>query len=105
MLPYRPAFIVHSIFLPNLTILREKIFLAGDTMRSFDYSKLHAGTRDSEVPGYAAQIHEHKGRQELFLKRLPENPEGLIETAKIQSTEASDEIERIRTTNTRQDSE
>jgi len=70
-------------------------------MRSFDYSKLKAKTWDGEVLGYVAQIHEHKGRQELFLKRQPEDLERLVEIAKIQSTEASNEIEGIRTTNTR----
>lgn len=70
-------------------------------MRSFDYSKLNARTWDSEVLGYVAQIHEYKGRQELFLKRQPKDLERLVEIAKIQSTEASNEIEGIRTTNTR----
>lgn len=70
-------------------------------MRSFDYSKLRTKTWDTEILGYVAQIHEYKGRQELFLKRQPEDLERLVEIAKIQSTEASNEIEGIRTTNTR----
>lgn len=70
-------------------------------MRRFDYTKLKERSWDSELLGYIAQIHEHKGRQDVFLKRQPENLERLIEIAKIQSTEASNEIEGIRTTNTR----
>lgn len=70
-------------------------------MRDFDYSKLRSRTWDSEIVGYVAQIHEYKGRQELYLKQLPDTLDRLIEIAKIQSTEASNEIEGIRTTSTR----
>ena len=36
-------------------------------MRTFDYGKLKERTWDSEILGYIAQIHEYKGRQELYL--------------------------------------
>ena len=64
-------------------------------MREFDYTKLKDRSWDSEVLGYVAQIHECKGRQQ------PAGLERLVEIAKIQSTEASNEIENIRTTNVR----
>lgn len=70
-------------------------------MRSFDYISLASRSWDSEVLGLVAQIHEYKGRQELYLKQKPAELDRLIEIAKIQSTEASNEIEGIRTTNTR----
>ncbi len=70
-------------------------------MRTFDYSKLGEMNYDREILSLVSQIHEHKGRQELFLSQRPEDLERLIEIAKIQSTEASNEIEGIRTTNTR----
>lgn len=70
-------------------------------MRLFDYSRLAGCSWDSEVLGLVAQIHEFKGRQELYLKQKPAELDRLIEIAKIQSTEASNEIEGIRTTNTR----
>lgn len=70
-------------------------------MRSFDYSSLMHRTWDSEILGLVAQIHEYKGRQELYLRQKPEALDKLIEITKIQSTEASNEIEGIRTTNTR----
>lgn len=70
-------------------------------MRTFDYGKLKERTWDSEILGYIAQIHEYKGRQELYLKQTPDTLDRLIEIAKIQSTEASNEIEGIRTTSTR----
>ena len=70
-------------------------------MRSFDYAALKDRTWDNEVLGLVAQIHEYKGRQELYLKQKPAELDKLVEIAKIQSTETSNEIEGIRTTNTR----
>lgn len=70
-------------------------------MRKFNYSLLRELKWDSEIVSYLAEIHEAKGRQELYLKQQPEKLNKLIEIAKIQSTEASNEIEGIRTTNTR----
>ncbi len=70
-------------------------------MRSFDYRKLLERTWDHEVLSYVAQIHEFKGRQESYLEQRPATLDRLVEIAKVQSTEASNEIEGIRTTNTR----
>ena len=70
-------------------------------MRDFDYTKLKEWAWDSEILGYVAQIHEYKGRQQTLLKQQPLELERLVEIAKVQSTEASNEIEGIRTTNTR----
>ncbi len=70
-------------------------------MRSFDYGKLKTHQWDSEILGLVAQIHEFKGRQELYLKQKPAALERLVEIAKIQSTEASNKIEGIVTTSTR----
>lgn len=70
-------------------------------MRTFDYSKWARRTWDSEILSYVAQIHEYKGRQELYLKQTPDTLDRLIEIAKIQSAETSNEIEGIRTTSTR----
>jgi len=70
-------------------------------MKVFDYSVLKDKKWDSEVLGLVAQIHEYKGRQEQYLRQKPEELYKLVEIAKVQSTEASNEIEGIRTTNTR----
>jgi Fic family protein len=70
-------------------------------MRSFNYTALQGVKWDSEILGLVAQIHEYKGRQELYLKQKPAQLDKLVEIAKVQSTEASNEIEGIRTTNTR----
>ena len=70
-------------------------------MMTFDYSSLKEKTWDSEIISLVAQIHEYKGRQEVYLKQKPEELDKLIEIAKRQSTEASNAIEGIRTTRTR----
>ena len=70
-------------------------------MRIFDYSDLKNRMWDSELLGLVAQIHEFRGRQELYLKQKPEELERLMEIAKIQSTGSSNEIEGIRTTSAR----
>ena len=70
-------------------------------MRSFNYSALREQKWDSEVLGLIAAIYREAGKQELYLKQRPEDLEKLVEIAKIQSTEASNAIEGIITTNTR----
>lgn len=70
-------------------------------MRTFDYTQLASRQWDTETLGLVAQIHEYKGRQEMFLKQKPTVLDKLVEIAKIQSTEASNKIEGIVTTNTR----
>lgn len=70
-------------------------------MRVFDYSVFEKIQWDNETVALLAQIHEYKGRQELYLKQKPAVLDHLIEIAKIQSTESSNKIEGIVTTNTR----
>lgn len=70
-------------------------------MRKFDYSLLKNIKWDSEIIGYVASIHECKGKQNFYLEQKPHELDRLIEIAKVQSTESSNEIEGIRTTNTR----
>lgn len=70
-------------------------------MRIFNYSKIKEQTWDSEILGYIAAIYREVGKQEQYLKQRPEELEKLVEIAKIQSTEASNAIEGIVTTNTR----
>ena len=69
-------------------------------MREFDYSKLKDRTWNNEILMKVANIHEAKGRQELYLAQKPDEFR-LVEIAKIQSTEASNAIEGIRTTDSR----
>ena len=70
-------------------------------MRIFNYTKINERKWDSELLGLIAAIYKEAGKQEMHLKQRPEELEKLVEIAKVQSTEASNAIEGIRTTNTR----
>ena len=70
-------------------------------MRPFNYSKIKEKKWDSEILGLIAAIYKFAGKQELYLKQRPDELEKLVEIARIQSTEASNAIEGIVTTNTR----
>ena len=70
-------------------------------MRYFDYSRLHDSKWDTETVALLSCIHEAKGRQQLYLRQKEATLDRLVELAKIQSTEASNAIEGIRTTQTR----
>lgn len=70
-------------------------------MRTFNYSVIQKTKWDSEILGLIAAIYKEAGKQELCLKQKPEEMEKLVEIAKVQSTEASNAIEGIVTTNTR----
>lgn len=70
-------------------------------MRTFNYFLIKEQQWDSEILGLIAAIYKEAGKQELYLKQRPEELEKLVEIAKVQSTEASNAIEGIVTTNTR----
>ena len=70
-------------------------------MRDFNYSEINNRKWDSELLGLVAAIYREAGKQELYLKQRPEELNKLVEIAKVQSTEASNAIEGIVTTNTR----
>ena len=70
-------------------------------MREFNYTAISRQKWDSEILGLIAAIYKEAGKQELYLKQRPDELEKLVEIAKIQSTEASNAIEGIVTTDTR----
>ncbi|MCD7827222.1 MAG: Fic family protein [Clostridiales bacterium] len=70
-------------------------------MRTFNYSEIKNQKWDCEILGLIAAIYKEVGKQELYLKQRPAELEKLVEIAKIQSTEASNAIEGIVTSNTR----
>lgn len=70
-------------------------------MRTFNYSLIKEKKWDSDLLGLVAAIYKEAGKQDLYLKQQPLELEKLVEIAKIQSTEASNAIEGIVTTNTR----
>lgn len=71
------------------------------TMRKFDYSILKDRTWDNGILSYVSQIQEYKGKQELFTRQKLRELKRLIEIARIQSTESSNRIGGIVTTNPR----
>ena len=70
-------------------------------MRTFNYSLIKEQKWDSELLGLIAAIYKEAGKQEMYLKQRPRELDKLVEIAKIQSTEASNAIEGIVTTNLR----
>ena len=70
-------------------------------MRDFNYSEIREQKWDSDILGLIAAIYKEAGKQELYLRQCPDELEKLVEIAKVQSTEASNAIEGIVTTNTR----
>ena len=70
-------------------------------MRNFDYSKKWKRLLTPEIVALLTQIHEYKGEQSLFIEAKADTLTQLVEIAKIQSTEASNKIEGIYTSNAR----
>ncbi|MBQ6570018.1 MAG: Fic family protein [Clostridia bacterium] len=70
-------------------------------MREFCYKKEYEKLLSSDVVGLLSAIHEYRGKQTLFIEAKPDALTQLLELAKIQSTEASNRIEGIITTDER----
>ena len=70
-------------------------------MRNFDYSKLKYKKWDIDILNYISKISEYKGRQDIIISQKAKVLDTLVDLAIIQSTESSNEIEGIRTTDTR----
>lgn len=70
-------------------------------MRSFHFKAEYRKLLTSETVAYLTQIHEYKGQQNLFIETRADALSELLEVAKIQSTEASNRIEGIITTDDR----
>ena len=70
-------------------------------MRTLNYKTEYQKLLSPEIVSYLAQIHEQKGQQNLFIEAQKDALSELLEIAKIQSTEASNRIEGIITTEDR----
>ena len=70
-------------------------------MRTLNYKETYRELLTPEIVSYLAQIHEQKGQQNLFIEAHKDALTELLEIAKIQSTEASNRIEGIITTDDR----
>ncbi len=70
-------------------------------MRDYDYSEKWKKLLTPEIVTMLAQIHEYKGEQNLFIEAKADTLGQLVEIAKVQSAEASNKIEGIRTSDER----
>lgn len=70
-------------------------------MRALNYKTEYPKLLTPEIVSYLAQIHEQKGQRKLLVEGQQEALSELLEIAKIQSTEASNRIEGIITTDDR----
>ncbi len=70
-------------------------------MRIYDYTEPWKKLLTPEIVSYLTQIHEYKGEQRLIATRHADVLENLVEIARIQSTESSNKIEGIYTSDER----
>ena len=70
-------------------------------MLQFDYSEQLNKTATPEIVMAIRKIDEHRSKHSVYESMVPNVLDGLVETAKIQSTSASNEIENISTSNKR----
>ena len=70
-------------------------------MRTFNYKKKFQRLLTPEIVSLLTKIHEYRGEQTLFIEANSDTLTELMNIAKIQSTEASNKIEGIRTSNDR----
>ena len=70
-------------------------------MKSFEYKSSPRQLLTPDIVAMLTSIHEHKGKQELFIEANADVLNSLMEVAKIQSTGASNRIEGIHTTDKR----
>ena len=70
-------------------------------MRSFDYSIKWEKLLTPKIVSMLTRIHEYKGEQSLYIESRADILSYLVELAKIQSTEASNRIEGIYTSDDR----
>lgn len=70
-------------------------------MRNYNYAENYAKLLKLDIVALLTQIHEFKGQQNLFIEANADTLTELLEMAKIQSTEASNKIEGIYTSDER----
>lgn len=70
-------------------------------MREFDFKASATKLLTNDIVNMLGYIHEYKGQQNLFIKAKTDVLSHLLEIAKIQSTEASNRIEGIYTSDER----
>lgn len=86
-----------QIFLNDEVVKRYEVV----KMRNYDYEKKWKKLLTPEIVGYLTAIHEYKGEQRLIANRHADVLVSLVELALIQSTESSNRIEGIYTSDDR----
>ena len=92
------------IYLKYYNSMRKEIRVncpAGDIMRNYDYRQNYGKLLTPETVGLLTTIHEYKGEHTLFIESKADTLSQLMDMAKIQSTEASNRIENIYTSQDR----
>lgn len=72
-------------------------------MRAYDYIRIYDHLLTPDIVALLGQIHEYKGEQALFIEAKSNTLSHLMEIAKIQSTESSNKIEGIYTSDKNSD--
>lgn len=70
-------------------------------MREFHFEKVYHTLLRADIVALVGQIHEYKGEQNLFIEAKADALTQLLDIARIQSTEASNRIEGIYTSDAR----
>ena len=70
-------------------------------MRTYDFTKNYEKLLTPDIVALLTQIHEYKGEQAMFIEAKADTLTKLVEIAKIQSTESSNKIEGIYTSDER----
>ncbi len=70
-------------------------------MKTFNYSELGASVLNPEISGLLSAIHEYRGRQDLFITAKRDVLQTLLQVSVIQSTDSSNRIEGIFTSDAR----
>ncbi len=70
-------------------------------MKDFNYREMNSELMVLEIMNLVSNIHEYRGKQELFVKAKPDILYAMQDVAKIQSTGASNRIEGIFTSDAR----
>lgn len=70
-------------------------------MRTFNYSNLPGPLLTPEISNLLSAIHEYRGKQTLFITARKDVLQSLLEIAEVQSTDASNRIEGIYTSDAR----
>lgn len=70
-------------------------------MKTLNYQSMPAELLTPEIMNLVSAIHEYKGKQDLYLDAKPDILASMVSVAKMQSTEASNRIEGISTSEAR----